>query len=92
MKIVCGDTKVVEKGKGDGIFINTSGIGVLEHPLRPESIEPGDKIIVSGTVGDHGMAVMASRKSLNFSASISSDCASLNGMIEKVLDENLLGC
>lgn len=79
--IVCGDTKVVEKGKGDGIFINTSGIGVLEHPLHPESIEPGDKIVISGTVGDHGMALLTLRKGFPLKSNLKSDCAPLSEMI-----------
>ena len=62
VKIVTGDTKVVEKGKGDGIYINTSGIGFLAHPgLERKRISEGDRIIVSGTVGDHGTAVMMAR-------------------------------
>ncbi|VGO14663.1 Hydrogenase isoenzymes formation protein HypE [Pontiella desulfatans] len=81
VKIVCGDTKVVEKGKGDGIFINTSGIGVLEHPLVPETIEPGDKIIVTGTVGDHGMALLTMRKGFPLKSDLKSDCAPLNHML-----------
>ncbi len=84
VKIVCGDTKVVEKGKGDGIFINTSGIGVLEYPVKPESIEPGDKIIVSGTVGDHGMALLTLRKGFPLKSDLSSDCAPLNRMLSDV--------
>ncbi|VGO20566.1 hydrogenase expression/formation protein HypE [Pontiella sulfatireligans] len=87
VKIVCGDTKVVEKGKGDGIFINTAGIGVLEHPLTPETIEPGDQIIVSGTVGDHGMALLTLRKGFPLKSDLKSDCAPLNGMISQCLDE-----
>jgi hydrogenase expression/formation protein HypE len=87
VRIVCGDTKVVEKGKGDGIFIHTSGIGVLEKPLRPETIEPGDQIIVSGTVGDHGMALLTLRKGFPLTSSLQSDCAPLNGMIAGLLAE-----
>ncbi|WP_372808120.1 hydrogenase expression/formation protein HypE [Pontiella sp.] len=84
VKIVCGDTKVVEKGKGDGIFINTSGIGLLENPLHPEAIEPGDKIIVTGTVGDHGMALLTLRKGFPLKSSLKSDCAPLNAMLAQV--------
>ncbi len=84
VKIVCGDTKVVEKGKGDGIFINTAGIGILEHPLMPESIEPGDHIIVSGTLGDHGMALLTLRKGFPLKSNLRSDCAPLNAMITKL--------
>lgn len=87
VRIVCGDTKVVEKGKGDGIFINTAGIGVLEKPLRPETIEPGDRIVVSGTMGDHGMALLTLRKGFPLKSDLRSDCAPLNGMIAEVLAE-----
>lgn len=87
VKIVCGDTKVVEKGKGDGIFINTSGIGVLEKRLQPESIAPGDKIIVSGTVGDHGMALLTLRKGFPLKSDLESDCAPLNNMIFRVMEQ-----
>ena len=84
VRIVCGDTKVVEKGKGDGIFINTSGIGVLHHPLKPETIVPGDKIIISGTVGDHGMALLTLRRGFPLRSNLQSDCAPLNGMISSL--------
>ncbi len=87
VRIVCGDTKVVEKGKGDGIFINTAGIGVLEKPLRPETIGSGDKIILSGTAGDHGMALLTLRKGFPLKSDLRSDCAPLNGMIADVLAE-----
>jgi len=87
VRIVCGDTKVVEKGKGDGIFINTAGIGVLENPLRPETIEEGDKIVLSGTAGDHGMALLTLRKGFPLKSDLRSDCAPLNGMIAEVLAE-----
>ncbi len=87
VKIVCGDTKVVEKGKGDGIFINTSGIGVLEHPPRPETIQPGDQVIVTGTVGDHGMALLTLRKGFPLKSDLKSDCAPLNGMLFQCLEE-----
>ncbi len=87
VRIVCGDTKVVEKGKGDGIFINTSGVGILERPLKPESIEVGDKIIVSGTVGDHGMALLTLRKGFPLKSDLRSDCAPLNGMIAELQSE-----
>jgi hydrogenase expression/formation protein HypE len=87
VKIVCGDTKVVENGKGDGIFINTAGIGALEHPLQPEAIKPGDKIITSGTVGDHGMALLTLRKGFPLKSDLQSDCAPLNGMVAAVCAE-----
>ncbi len=79
VQIVTGDTKVVDKGKGDGIFINTSGIGIIEHGLniRPKSVQAGDKIILSGDIGRHGMAVMAMREGLCFESQIESDSAPL---------------
>lgn len=79
VKMVTGDTKVVEKGSADGLFINTSGIGVIPegvdyHPLR---VEPGDKIIVSGHIGDHGLSILAQREGLRFATPALSDCAPL---------------
>ena len=67
VQIVTGDTKVVEKGKGDGLFINTSGIGVIEHDLKiePTSIQPGDAILLSGDIGRHGMAISQPAKGCN---------------------------
>ncbi len=84
IKIVTGDTKVVPKGKGDKIYINTAGIGVFNNaPLR-NNIKEGDKIIVSGTVGDHGITIMSLRNDLKFSSNLRSDCASLNNMINSI--------
>ena len=75
--IVTGDTKVVESGGADGLYINTCGIGIVNDGinLSTSSIETGDKIIISGTIGDHGMAVLSERESLGFTPSIKSDCA-----------------
>jgi hydrogenase expression/formation protein HypE len=91
--IVTGDTKVVDKGKCDKIFINTSGIGTLDESYvsigSGNGIKPGDKIILNGEIGAHGMAIMAARNELNISASIQSDCACLNGLIRKVLDAGI---
>lgn len=85
VQIVTGDTKVVEKGRGDGIYINTAGIGVLRHPgLSPGNIRPGDKVLVSGFVGDHGTAVMLARNQM-MQGDIASDCAALNGLTETIL-------
>jgi hydrogenase expression/formation protein HypE len=77
--IVTGDTKVVDRGKGDGVFINTAGIGLVEHGLHivPASVRPGDAVILSGDIGRHGMAIMAVRENLSFESTIESDCASL---------------
>jgi hydrogenase expression/formation protein HypE len=87
--IVTGDTKVVNRGKCDKIFINTSGIGKIRkqhlHIGEGSRIRPGDKIIINGSVGDHGMAVLAARKELNIQSDIQSDCASLNGLIQNIL-------
>jgi hydrogenase expression/formation protein HypE len=86
--IVCGDTKVVQKGQCDKIFINTSGVGFVRDgvDLSCRNLRPGDAVIVSGTIGDHGMAVMTTREGLSFQSRISSDTAALNGMIHAVLD------
>ncbi len=77
VKIVTGDTKVVDKGKGDGLFINTTGIGVMEHSLAigPQNVQPGDAVIVSGDLGRHGMAIMEVRDGLEFESAIESDSA-----------------
>jgi hydrogenase expression/formation protein HypE len=87
--IVTGDTKVVEKGACDQIFINTAGIGIIEDPYRNISygidVQVGDKIIINGYIADHGMAVLGKRNELDFKTEIVSDCASLNGLIAKVL-------
>jgi hydrogenase expression/formation protein HypE len=88
VQIVTGDTKVVERGHGDGCYINTAGIGVLREGIQvgPHLAKPGDAILVSGTIGDHGMAIMSVREGLEFESQIRSDCAALNGMIAAVLD------
>ncbi len=79
VRIVTGDTKVVDKGKGDGIFITTAGVGVLESPLTiaPEQVRPGDAALLSGDIGRHGITVMATREGLAFESMITSDCAPL---------------
>ena len=85
VQIVTGDTKVVDKGKGDGLFINTAGIGVIEHSLNiaPQNVRPGDAVLVSGDLGRHGMAIMAVREGLQFESTIESDSAPVH---EVVLD------
>ena len=85
--VVTGDTKVVERGKGDGVFITTTGVGVLPpgRSLSGRRAQPGDAILVSGTLGDHGMAIMAERESLGFDSPIVSDTAALHGLIEAML-------
>jgi hydrogenase expression/formation protein HypE len=88
VQIVTGDTKVVERGHGDGCYINTAGIGVLREGIQvgPHRAQVGDAVLVSGTIGDHGMAIMSVREGLEFESQIRSDCAALNGMISNVLD------
>ena len=88
VKIVTGDTKVVNKGKCDKLFINTAGVGMLRDDKlsQKNEVRAGDKIIVNGYIGDHGVAVMSKREALSYDAGIQSDCASLNRMIQKVTD------
>lgn len=89
VRVVTGDTKVVPRGKADRIFINTSGVGILEHDLEitGSGARPGDKVIVSGTIGDHGIAVLAKREGLELESDIKSDCAALNGLVAEILKE-----
>ena len=88
VELVTGDTKVVDKGKGDGLFINTAGIGVVEHAgrIRPRAVQPGDAILVSGDLGRHGMAIMSVREGLEFESAIESDCAPLAGLVQALFD------
>lgn len=85
--IVTGDTKVVERGKGDKIFINTSGIGIVEEGIEisPKNCSEGDVIIINGSIADHGIAIMSAREGLTFETEIKSDTAPLNGLIQSVL-------
>jgi hydrogenase expression/formation protein HypE len=87
VKIVTGDTKVVAKGSADKIFINTSGVGVVEYPgeISVRQIREGDVVIINGTIGDHGAAIMSVREGLKFTSGLKSDCASLNGLIQGIL-------
>jgi len=87
VRIVTGDTKVVERGKGDGVFITTAGIGVVAGglALSVRAARPGDALIVSGTMGDHGVAVMATRAGFDFETEVVSDCAALNGLAAALL-------
>lgn len=84
VQLIAGDTKVVNKGHGDGLYINTAGIGVVPPGIHiaPDRARPGDAVIVSGTVGDHGMAIMSVREGLGFETEIQSDSAPLNGLVE----------
>lgn len=85
--VATGDTKVVDRGKGDGIFINTTGIGMIPAgvDIRPDRAEPGDVVIVSGTIADHGIAIMSVREGLEFETALESDTASLNRLVEAIL-------
>lgn len=85
--IVTGDTKVVERGHADGVFINTAGVGVVPagRTLSGANCRPGDKVLLSGTLGDHGIAIISQREGLAFSTTIESDAAPLNGLIADVL-------
>ncbi|AKG54315.1 [NiFe] hydrogenase metallocenter assembly protein HypE [Dehalogenimonas sp. WBC-2] len=88
VSIVTGDTKVVNRGKADKLFVNTSGIGVIPSGLDISGInaKPGDIVMLSGSIGDHGMAIMAQREGFNFKVPVESDCAPLNGMIGSMLE------
>jgi hydrogenase expression/formation protein HypE len=88
VQIVTGDTKVVERGHGDGCYINTAGVGMLREGIAvgPNRARAGDAILVSGFLGDHGMAILSVREGLEFESPIRSDCAALNGLIAAVLD------
>jgi len=87
VQIVTGDTKVVEKGKADKIFINTSGIGIMQAPVQRQDIAVGDLILINGSIGDHGISVMAKRNNLSFSNELLSDCAALNHLIAAVIEK-----
>ncbi|MGW9493563.1 hydrogenase expression/formation protein HypE [Streptomyces prasinus] len=87
VRVVTGDTKVVESGHGDGVYINTSGIGLIPAgvDLRPERVTPGDVVMVSGAIGVHGVAIMSERENLRFETGIESDCAALGGLVDAML-------
>jgi hydrogenase expression/formation protein HypE len=89
--LVTGDTKVVDRGKGDGLYINTAGIGLIEHPqvVAPSSVRAGDLVILSGDIGRHGMAVMAAREGLEFESTIESDCAPVAAPVLELLDAGI---
>ena len=91
VQLVTGDTKVVDRGKGDGIFINTAGLGTIEHEgsVSPASVRPGDVVILSGDVGRHGIAIMAAREGLAFETEIQSDCAPLVSPVMALFDANV---
>ena len=91
VQVVTGDTKVVERGMGDGMYINTSGIGVIEHDvdISPQNIRSGDLIIVNGDIGRHGIAIMAVREGLEFETTITTDSASLYKIVEELLNADI---
>jgi hydrogenase expression/formation protein HypE len=94
VKIATGDTKVVQKGHGDGIYINTSGIGIIPNgvDIGPVKARPGDAVLVSGTMGDHGIAIMSVREGLTFQTEIQSDTAPLNGLVEAMVAAGDIHC
>ena len=94
VKVVTGDTKVVDKGSADKLFINTSGVGKIPDGVNISgaNARPGDKIIVSGTIGDHGIAVMSQREGLKFNSPIASDCAPLNHLVAKMIKAGDIHC
>ena len=93
VQFVTGDTKVVNRGKGDQIFITTTGIGVIENgvTISADRARVGDKILLSGTIGDHGMTIMSQREGLEFEGAIESDCASLHGLVTSMMEAPAAG-
>lgn len=83
VSVVCGDTKVVEQGKGDGVFITTTGVGIVPEGINisGDMAQPGDAILISGSMGDHGVAILSRRENLTFETTIESDSAALNGLV-----------
>ena len=90
VQIITGDTKVVEHGGADGLFINTSGVGIvkIQENLSPARIEVGDRILINGTIGDHSIATLSRREEFDFQTKLESDCAPLNDLIETVLSDS----
>ncbi len=86
--VVAGDTKVVERGKADGLYVTTAGVGVVDRDvsLSAEAVRPGDRVLLSGTIGDHGMAIMVARGGLDLEVELESDSAPLGGLVEALLD------
>ncbi len=87
-RVIAGDTKVVDRGKGDGVFITTTGVGIMPHgrSLSIAAARPGDQILVSGTIGDHGIAIMSVREGIEFETVLESDTAPLNGLAAIMLE------
>ncbi|HHM04303.1 MAG TPA: hydrogenase expression/formation protein HypE, partial [Gammaproteobacteria bacterium] len=88
VSVVCGDTKVVEQGKGDGVFISTTGVGIVPEGVNisGDRARPGDAILVSGSMGDHGIAILSKRENLEFETTIESDLAALNGLVADMVN------
>jgi len=91
VSIVTGDTKVVEKGKGDGLYINTAGVGCIAENIQvhAQNIEIGDQIIINSDLGRHGMSIMLEREGIDFKNQLQSDCADVSGLVQQLLDKNL---
>jgi hydrogenase expression/formation protein HypE len=91
VQLVTGDTKVVDRGHGDGVYINTTGLGVIHNgvDIRPQNVRPGDVVLVNGTIGDHGMAIMSVREGLEFETTIKSDTAALNHLVAALLNADI---
>ncbi len=91
VQIVTGDTKVVDKGKGDGVFINTAGLGIIEHDrvISPTRVRPNDVVVLNGDIGRHGIAIMAVREGLAFESEITSDCTPLAHPVMKLIEEDI---
>ena len=88
VQLVTGDTKVVNRGKGDKVFITTTGLGLVRSGVRmsADRVRPGDKILLSGYIGDHGITILSQREGLEFESALQSDCAALNGLVDAMLD------
>lgn len=91
VQLVTGDTKVVDRGKGDGLYVNTAGIGIVQagHPIAPASIKAGDAVLLSGDIGRHGIAIMAARENLAFETTIESDCAAVADAVLALMDAEI---
>ena len=92
IRFVTGDTKVVERGKGDGLYINTSGVGAIRttrSPILPQQVRPGDVIVLSGDIGRHGIAIMAAREGFGFETAVTSDCAPLAAAVGRLIEDGI---
>ena len=92
IRFVTGDTKVVERGKGDGLYINTSGVGAIRttrSPILPQQVRPGDVIVLSGDIGRHGIAILAAREGFGFETAVTSDCAPLAAAVGRLIEDGI---